>query len=325
MSALPQIIAVVGATASGKSDLAIQLAKQFNGEIISVDSRQLYKEMDIGTNKEPGEIRVVGRADVSDEKAGDCLVSLREVLSAPYVSQDVPHYLISVVAPNQTLTLAHIQQLAFGIIEDVLRRGRLPILVGGTGLYTSAILENWQLPKGLPDPTLRAELQALSLTELQTRLKKLDPLAYENIDLNNPRRLIRAIEMALEGQGHGRAKKGEPRYDALYLAPAFEKETVYQRINERVDRMIKQGLVEEVKAAGEKYGYGSVAMSGLAYQQIGLYLQGKMSLDEAVDLSKKATRAYAKRQMTWWKKFGDVQWVKDAEAAKLVTKAFLAH
>lgn len=320
---LPKVIAVVGTTASGKSDLAIQLARAFDGEIVSVDSRQIYKDMDIGTNKELGEVVSVDRLDVPDERFKDCPISLRDVVSAPYVSGGVPHYLISVVRPDQTLTLAHVQQLAFGIVKDVLQREKVPILVGGTGLYTSAILENWQLPKGVPDPKVRAELSALSLEELQHRLKTLDPLAYDNVDRLNPRRLVRAIEMVMQGQGHGRAKKGDPKYKALYLAPAFDKETVYKRINERVDRMVREGLIEEVKRVGETYGYTCVAMSGHAYQQIGWYLQGKISLDEAVELSKKVTRAYAKRQITWWKKFGPVTWVKDVGEAGTLAKNFL--
>lgn len=325
MKPLPKVLAVVGTTASGKSELAIQLAQQFNGEIVSVDSRQIYKDMDIGTNKELGEVRLVDRADVSDERFSDAPVSLRDVLSAPYLSQDVVHYLISVVPPNQTLTLAHIQQLAFGIIDDISRRGKLPILVGGTGLYTTAVLENWQLPKGLPDPELRAQLEVLSIAELGERLKTIDPAAYEVVDQNNPRRLIRAIEIAMQGQGHGRAKKGEPRYDALYLAPSFDKELLFERINERVDRMVEQGLIEEVKCVGETYGYDSAAMSGLAYQQISWYLQGKMTLAEALALSKKATRAYAKRQITWWKKFGPVKWVNSVDEASTLAKSFLQH
>lgn len=323
MQTLPKVIAVVGTTASGKSDLAIQLAQQCNGEIVSVDSRQIYAEMDIGTNKEPGEIHRIERPDVSDEKFADSPVSLRDVLSAPYISSDILHYFISIVRPDQTLTLAHIQQLAFGVIDDILKRGKLPILVGGTGLYTSAILENWQLPKGLPDPKLREELQALSIDELQHRLQKLDPLAYDSVDRLNPRRLIRAIEMALQGQGYGRAKRGAPRYEALYLAPLMDKEAVSTRIDSRVDAMVKAGLIEEVKRVGGTYGYDSVAMTGHAYQQIGWYLQGKISLEEAIELSKKVTRAYAKRQRTWWKKFGNVQWVKDATEALQHAKRFL--
>lgn len=319
---LPKVVAVVGTTASGKSDLAIQLARVFNGEIVSVDSRQIYKEMDIGTNKEPGHVVSVDRPDVSVERFKDSPVSLRDVLSAPYVSGEIPHYLISVVRPDQTLTLAHVQQLAFGIIDDIVKRGKVPVLVGGTGLYTSATLENWQLPEGLPDPKVRAELSVLPLEQLQSRLKMLDPLAYDSIDRFNPRRLIRAIEMALQGQGHGRAKKGEPKYEALYLAPAFDKALVYKRIDDRVDRMVREGLIEEVKQVGEKYGYDCVAMTGHAYQQIGWYLQGKISLEEAVELSKKVTRAYAKRQITWWKKFGPVTWVKDATEALNIVRGF---
>lgn len=326
MQPLPKIIAVVGTTASGKSALALQLAKAFNGEVVSVDSRQIYKDMDIGTNKEPGKEVVVQRNDVPHVKLpSDCPVSLADVLSNLYEVEGVVHYMIGVVRPDQTLTLAHFKILAEGIIDDILSRGKLPILVGGTGLYVTAILENWQVPTAVPDPKLRAELQDLPAADLAKRLKQLDPLAYDAVDRNNPRRLVRAIEMAMQGQGHGRLKRGEPRYDALYLAPVFEKEVVYKRIDDRVDRMVTDGLVQEVKAVGEKYGFDCVAMTGHAYQQIGWYLQGKISLQEALDLSKKVTRAYAKRQITWWKKFGDVQWMKDAQQAEIVTRSFLRN
>jgi len=333
MNNLPKIIAIVGTTASGKSDMALELAKKFNGEIISADSRQIYKEMDIGTNKEPGEIKT---AKLQNDKASNFLgykykleqmnspLSLEQALETVYEVDGIPHYMISVVSPADVLTLAHFQTLAFGIIEDIIQRGKTPILVGGTSLYTSAILENWQIPEVEPDKQLRNELDQLSDVELIRYLDAVDSKATKKIDLTNRRRMIRAIEIAVQGRMNKSLNKLDPKYNPLYLAPKIDREEVYDRINTRVDKMVELGLVEEVKTIGEKYGYDTVAMTGHAYQQIGKYLQGEWSLKQALEESKKVTRHYAKRQLTWWRKHGDVKWCKPGEAVE-IAKAFLAE
>jgi tRNA dimethylallyltransferase len=322
---LPKIIAVVGTTASGKSALAIELAKAYNGEIVSVDSRQIYKEMDIGTNKEPGEL-VVGKPSTDVLRAplpADCPVSIQEILSNVYMVENIPHYMISIVRPDQLFTLAHFKAAAEAVIADIMRRGKLPILVGGTALYTTAILNNWQIPETQPDTALRTELQTLTTDELVKRLGQLDPARVETIDIRNRRRLFRAIEIAVYGQQGQAQVIGEKKYDALLLAPLVKKDVLYKRINDRVDAMAAAGLVEEVKAVGEKYGYDCVAMTGHAYQQISQSLKGEMSLEGALDLSKKVTRAYAKRQLTWWKKYGPVKWVQSTDEAIKAVEAFL--
>lgn len=324
MNVLPKIIAVVGTTASGKSALAIDIAKQFNGEIISVDSRQIYQGMDIGTNKEPGAIVPAVRTDVPTVNLpADCPVTLADVLSRPYVVDGILHYMISVVRPDQTLTLAHFKALAEGVINDIVSRGKTLILAGGTGLYVTALLQNWQVPQGLPNPDRRATLSGMTVDGLVAVLRNIDPDALATIDSKNPRRLIRAIEMAEEGQGAGRAKKGPALYNALIIGPQVEKDVLFKRIDARVDAMIKAGLVDEVTAVATKYGFDSVAMTGHAYQQIGWFLQGKISLDEAIELSKKVTRAYAKRQLTWWRKYGPVAFVQTSEQAKALVADFL--
>jgi len=332
MNELPKIIAVVGTTASGKTDLAIELAKQFDGEIISVDSRQIYKKMDIGTAKEPGEIKA---QTVESTKAkwfpkveSDLVrmhspVSLFSVLSDVYVVQDIPHFMIAVVFPDELRTLAHFQALANGVIADILEREKLPILVGGTSLYTSAILENWKIPEVQPDQNLRSELENLSDTELIKFLDTVDQQATLEIDLKNRRRVIRAIEVAKQGKINKSASKLEPLYDAIYLAPDIDRDVLYDRINRRVDIMVEAGLVEEVKKVGKKYGYDTVAMTAQAYKQIGEYFQGKWSLEEALTETKKVTRHYAKRQLTWWRKHGDVNFVKDTKAAAILVETFL--
>lgn len=318
---LPKVLAVVGTTASGKSALAIQLAKDFNGEIISVDSRQIYKDMDIGTNKEPGEMvrHESSNGVLRVPLPGDCPVTIEEVLSNIYAVEGIPHYMINVVRPDQLLTLAHFKALSEAVIADILRRGKLPILVGGTALYTTAILRNWQIPDMQPDEALRTRLQAMTTEELVKRLGELDPERVQTIDIRNRRRLFRAIEIAEFG-GQGKSQVvGEVKYNALLVAPLVKLDVLYKRINERVDAMVNAGLVEEVKRVGEKYGYDCVAMTGIAYQQIGQHLQGEMLLSGAIELSKKGTRAYAKRQLTWWKKYGPVKWIQsEGEALKIV-------
>lgn len=322
---LPKIIAVVGTTASGKSALAIELAKQYNGEIVSVDSRQIYKEMDIGTNKEPGEL-VVAKPSTDVLRAplpADCPVSIQEILSTVYRVDGIPHYMISIVRPDQLFTLAHFKAAAEAVIADILRRGKLPILVGGTALYTTAILNNWQIPETQPDTALRTELQGLTTEQLVQRLETLDPARVQTIDIRNRRRLFRAIEIAEYGQQGQAQVVGEKKYDPLLLAPLVKKDVLYKRINDRVEAMAAAGLVEEVKAMGEKYGYDCVAMTGHAYQQIGQSLKGEMTLEGALELSKKVTRAYAKRQLTWWKKYGPVKWVQNKDQAVSLVREFL--
>jgi tRNA dimethylallyltransferase len=238
--------------------------------------------------------------------------------------EGIPHYMISIVRPDQLFTLAHFKAAAEAVIADILRRGKLPILVGGTSLYTTAILHNWQIPDTQPDTGLRTELQAMETADLVKRLEQLDPVRVQTIDIRNRRRLFRAIEIAEYGQ-QGKAQiTGEKKYDYLLVAPVVRKDILYKRINDRVDAMASAGLVEEVKTIGEKYGYDCVAMTGHAYQQIGLYLRGEMTLPGALELSKKVTRAYAKRQLTWWKKYGPVTWVNDANEVEKHVKTFLA-
>lgn len=328
---LPKIIAIVGTTASGKSDLGLALAKEFNGEMISVDSRQIYKEMNIGTNKDEGQIiRVSDRQIKANPQLEARLediespVSLQQVLQDPYIVDEVPNYMISVVNPDQTLTLAHFQTLAFGIIDDILSRGKVPILVGGTSLYTSAILENWEIPDVEPDHNLRNELDQLSDVELIKYLDAVDKQATEKIDLGNRRRIIRAIEIAVQGKMNKSKSKLDPKYAPLYLAPIIDREDLYSKINLRVDKMMEAGLEDEVKMIADKYGYDIVAMTGHAYQQIGKYLQGNWSREQAIEESKKVTRHYAKRQLTWWRKYGDVQWIDSIDQAKEKVKDFLS-
>jgi len=288
-----KLIVVLGPTASGKSDLAIKLAKRFNGEIVSADSRQIYQEMDIGTAKP-----TKGQA------------------------ADIPHHLIGVVKPNQEFSLAQYKSLAVKTIKDIQKRGLLPFLVGGTGLYIQAVVDNLQIPRVKPNKKTRDRLEKLTNQQLFNRLNKLDPASAELIDQNNKRRLIRALEVCLltEKPFSEQRKKGQPLFEIRQIGLKINKATLNKKIDQRVEKMIKAGLVEEVKKLSEKYHFQLPAMSGIGYQEIGQYLQNKISLAEAKYLIKQRTRQYARRQLTWFKRDKRINWIKNYSAAlKIIT------
>jgi tRNA dimethylallyltransferase len=273
------LIVIVGPTAVGKTRLALRLAQEFDGEIISADSRQVYRGMDIGTAKPSLEER-----------------------------RRVRHHLIDVVAPDETFTLAQYQQLAYEAIDDVLARGKVPFLVGGTGQYVMAVVEGWGIPRVPPNERLRAELYRQAELEgpwaLHTRLRKVDPVVAERIDPSNVRRVVRALEVYLEtGQPISELqRKKPPPYRILQIGLTMDRRELYRRIDERVDRMIREGLVEEVKGLVERgYGYDLPSMSGLGYQQIGMYLRGQVSLEEAIQLIKHHTRRFVRHQYNWFR------------------------
>lgn len=272
------LIVIVGPTAVGKTRLAIRLCYEFEGEVISADSRQVYRGMDIGTAKPTSEER-----------------------------QSVTHHLVDVVGPDQVFTLAQYQELAYAAIEDVLARGKVPFLVGGTGQYVRAVVEGWRIPKVPPNESLRKELYREAETKgeeaLYARLQRVDPVAAEKIDPRNVRRVVRALEVYLEtGEPISELQtKKPPPYRILQIGLTREREQLYRRIDERVDRMIEQGLVGEVKRLVERgYGYDLPAMSGLGYRQIGMYLRGEVSLEEAVRLIKSHTRRFVRHQYNWF-------------------------
>jgi len=275
----PPFVAIVGPTAVGKTRLSLRLAQEFGGEIVSADSRQVYRGMDIGTAKPTLEERAC-----------------------------VPHHLIDVVTPDESFTLAQYQELAYGAIGDVLARGKLPFLVGGTGQYVKAVVEGWGIPRVPPNEELRAELYRQAEIEgeeaLHARLREVDPEAAERIDPRNVRRVVRALEVYLEaGQPISQLqRKNPPPYRILQIGLTMERQELYRRIDERVDRMIEAGLVEEVRGLVEQgHGYDLPSMSGLGYQQIGLYLRGQVGLEEAIQLIKRHTRRFVRHQYNWWR------------------------
>jgi tRNA dimethylallyltransferase len=263
----------------GKTAISIRLAGELGGEIISADSRQIYRSMDIGTAK-----------------------------ASPEEQAAVPHHLLDVVSPDQVLSLAQYQALAFQAIDDILARGSVPFLVGGTGQYVKAIIEGWKIPQVPPDSVLRAKLYSQGETEgpqsLHDRLAQLDPAAASKIDPRNVRRVVRALEVCLV-TGHpisDQQKKTPPPYRTLVVGLQCPRHRLYERIDQRVDRMLEAGLEHEVRAlVSAGYGFELPAMSGVGYGQFASYLAGEATLEEVVKAIKRATRRFVRHQANWFR------------------------
>ncbi|MFH1402034.1 MAG: tRNA (adenosine(37)-N6)-dimethylallyltransferase MiaA [Patescibacteria group bacterium] len=283
-----KIIVILGPTASGKSDLAVDLAREFNGEIISADSRQVYKGLDIGSGK----------------------ITKKEM-------QGVPHYLLDIVKPQTIFTVAKFQKLANKKIEEILKRGKLPIICGGTGFYIQTIVENITYPEVKPDYKLRAQLETLPLSELFGILKKLNPERAKTIDAKNPRRLIRAIEIvqSFPLSAPSANKTGD---NFLQIGIKTDREVLKKRIEERFLARVKKGLVAEAQKLHQQgLSYKRFSEIGLAYKYLVLYSRKKISKEDFITESVKAEQRYAKRQMTWFKRDKEIQWFELSEQAKI--------
>lgn len=274
-----KIIAVVGPTASGKTAFAVNLAHQINGEIVSADSRLVYKGFDIGTAKP----------------------TLKE-------REGIPHYMIDIAEPETDYSAGLYLKDAEKIIKDILLRGKVPIIAGGTGLYLNILLMNYDLPKVEPDYDLREKLKKTD--NLYEILSSLDPQTALEIDPNDRKKLIRAIEIVkLTGKPLSKSRgRKEPEYDVEWLGLNYPREELYGRINRRVDLMIENGLVEETEKLLEEHGRINNILYTIGYQEMVSYLDGILTLDEAVDKLKQNTRRYAKRQLTWFRKNPDIKW-----------------
>jgi len=304
---LPKLIAVVGPTASGKTALALELAKKINGEIISADSRQFYRGTEIGSDIPDGTWKnVAGRRT--------------------YFVKGIPHFLMAFLPPSKTFTAAQFKEHVIRIARDIAKRGHVPILCGGTGLYIRAVVDNFTLPEVPADADFRARMEKKTTLALYSELAKKDPVYLARIPPNNRRYAIRALEVIRatgkpfsEMQG-----KGEPLFDVLQIGVKRERSEAFKRIDARVDQMMKRGLLDEAKKLGRRYGWNIPAMSGLGHRQLGQYLRAEISLEEAVRLIKRDTRHYAKRQMTWLRRDVQIRWIKNTTAAKRLAKGFLA-
>lgn len=274
------LVAIVGPTAVGKTALAIRLAQRLNGEIVSADSRQVYRLMDIGTAK-PG----------AAERAA------------------VPHHLLDCVTPDETYTLAMYQEQAYTAIAAITARGRLPLLVGGTGQYLAAVLQGWQIPRVAPQPALRARLEQEAsergVAVLYQRLQQIDPTAAATVGPDNLRRIIRALEV-YETTGQpisAQQQRQPPPYQITTLWLTMDRVRLYERIDWRVDMMMAAGLLDEVQALlARGYGWELSAMSGLGYRQFRPYLDGVTPLAECVQRLKFDTHGFVRRQDNWFKR-----------------------
>lgn len=301
-----KLIVILGPTASGKSDLAIKLAKRFNGEIVCADSRQVYKGMEIGT------------ASPSRRTPGLPLL---------------PHHLFNFREPNKTLNVATYKKMAEKAIKDIQKRGKMPFLVGGTGLYIKAIVDNLQFPKLKPSPKLRKELEQKTAPQLFAIYKKLDPKGALQIDKNNKRRLIRAIEVCkITGKPFwAQRQKATPLFDVLQIGLNPPKPELEKRIAKRTAKMFKQGLEKEVKVLVKKYGWTDVLQNTIGYSEFGgLTSSQNLSPESLGGLTPELsaliclhTIQFTKRQITWFKKNERILWVKNYQESARKVLAFL--
>ena len=277
----PYVIAIVGATASGKTAYSIDLAKKINGEIISADSRLVYKGFNIGTAKPTQE-----------------------------EMQGIPHYMIDIVEPNFDYSAGLYKQQAKQIIDKITTKGKIPIIVGGTGLYIDILLKNYNLPQIEANKELREKLKTLTKEDLYNKLLELDPTAGETIDKNDGKKIIRAIEIIKTTKKSLKDSRGisKSEYEIKWIGKNFDRKTLYERIDKRVDLMVEMGLIEETKSLLNKFGRTPNLVNTIGYREIIGYLDNKYSLEEGLDLLKKNTRNYAKRQLTWFRKNPEIEW-----------------
>ena len=293
MNTKPKVIVICGPTASGKTSLSVELAKKCNGEIISADSMQIYKEMNIGTAK----------------------VTLEEM-------QGIKHYMIDIVSPTERYSVAEFKVQAEKAIEEILKKGKTPIIAGGTGLYVNSLIYNIQYNDIKIDEEYRKYLEERvekeGLQSLYEEAKKIDFEAMKSISKNDQKRILRVLEMyhqtgKTKTELEKESRKEEVKYDYKVYAINWEREELYKRINKRVDMMIEQGLIEEVENLLKKYNKFPTAMQGLGYKEGVEYLDKKITKEEMIEKIKMETRRYAKRQITWFKKIENVKWIQGNE------------
>lgn len=277
----PKLIAVVGPTSSGKSDLAVSIAKKYNGEVVSVDSRQVYRGLNIGSGK-------ITKAEM----------------------KGVPHHLLDVANPKKVFTASDFVKKGTNVIEDILKRGKIPILAGGTGFYLSALLGEISLPSVEPNKALRASLEKLSNEKLLERLRKLDPERAEAVGPHNTPRIIRAIEIAEAiGKTPRQVKESPYAYTVLKIGIQVDNKVLEERINTRLITRLRKGMLAEAKKLHkEGVSWKRMESLGLEYRYMARHLKGDISKEEMIEALKIKIRQYAKRQRTWFKRDKEIKW-----------------
>src|SRR3989344_6972098 len=278
----PKIIVILGQTASGKSELAVKIARKFNGEIISADSRQVYKGLDIGSGK----------------------ITKKEM-------RGIKHHLLDVASPKRIFTVSQYQKLAKKAIQQILKKWKIPIICGGTGLYIDSIIYDWQLPEVSPQPKLRKRLEKRTAEELFKKLQKLDFRRAKNIDKNNRRRLIRALEIVLITGKPVSSFQKISSYDVLLIGIKKSPEELRRLIKKRLLKRLRQGMIKEAKILHEKQKISWQRLDdlGLEYRYVSRYLRGMISKSEMIEMIEKESWQYAKRQITWFKRDKNIYWI----------------
>jgi tRNA dimethylallyltransferase len=293
---MSKLVVILGPTSSGKSSLAINLAKKFNGEVISADSRQVYKGMDIGT----------GKVSKSEQK-------------------QVPHHLLDIASPKKQYTVTQFKTAAQKKIKQISQRGRLPFVVGGTAFYIYALIDDLKIPEVKPNLKLRKSLQKKSPVQLFLMLKKLDPARAESIDRHNPARLIRAIEIVRVTKKPVPALSfpvvGNHGTGILIIGIKKDLPGLYKLIDNRLEKRLKQGLVKEVKRLlANGISQKKLESFGLEYKFVSKYIKSELNYSQMKEQLKNAIHHYAKRQMTWFKRDPRIQWIKNAREAEILIK-----
>ena len=291
-----KLIVVLGPTASGKSELAVRLARRFGGEVVSADSRQVYRGMDIGSGK----------------------ISREEM-------RGIPHYLLDVASPKRTFTAARYKKLATEAIKKIIKKNKIPILAGGTGFYIQSLIDGIEIPEVPPNWKLRKELEKKPAKELYKILKGLDKRRAKTIEKENPRRLVRAIEICLETKNPiPPLKLNPPSFSILIIGIRRENKELSQLIRKRLLKRLREGMIEEVEGL-KKSGLSWQRLEGfgLEYRWVARYLEKKITYGEMIERLEKEIEHYAKRQMVWFKKDKRIHWVKGYKEAERLVKEFL--
>jgi tRNA dimethylallyltransferase len=336
----PKVIIILGPTASGKSDLAVKIASKFNGEIISADSRQVYKGLNIGSGKVPRDknpkSKILNPKKIQNSKS--------QTQKQLYFYKGIRHHLLDVASPKKTFTVSQYQKLGKKAIKNIIKQGKIPIICGGTGLYINSLIYDYQFPQVPPQPKLRAKLEKLSTEKLFKKLQKLDPRRAKNIDKNNRRRLIRALEIIiftgkpvpLLNDTRVNPQKSAAAFTILKIGIKKSPEELKRLIKKRLMTRLQQGMIKEVKNLHYKQGLSWKRLDdlGLEYRYVSRYLRGLISKphsrasslrdkNEMMEVLEKEIYQYAKRQMTWFKRDPEIIWVENPKNVYTLARKFL--